>query len=97
MHNQNTYESINFDLANSLQLQLPLFYSPQIISNCFGFNFPSNLGVSFLPNVSVPQTQNSPSRSSNEENIMEDLLKCSAQDKKTNWTAEEDAILKKLV
>ena len=97
MQNQNSSEGFNFELGTNLPLQFPLFYAPQLVSNCFGFNFPSNLGMSFLPNVSVPQTQNSPSRSSNEENIMEDLLKCSAQDKKTNWTAEEDAILKKLV
>lgn len=56
MQNQNTPETFNFDMGASLPLQFPLFYAPQLLSNCFGFNFPSNLGVSFLPNVSVPQT-----------------------------------------
>jgi hypothetical protein len=79
------------------QIQLPVLIAPQIFTAGFGIPPFQNLGGTFLENIRPNQRENQQEESEKNQISKETLIRRSNVEKKTNWSAEEDEILKYLV
>ena len=97
MQSQNQFPNILLDLNSVSQLQIPIICTTPVFLNGLGIQTFQNFGVGSLTNASNNTERTEENFNNPNKIVTEKLIRRSTSEKKTNWTPEEDHILRCLV